>query len=477
MAADMTSAGKKPGGGDKDPAARAELERKHGQIFIITESEYIGAILPLYGVTTGYDTWVKKPKNKAVVKTIFAEITSFMKNRTIQLMSGVGTFAGPLPVKGKTIGSKEQRKKEQQRIFAAAAMKAKKYKKIGTHVFVVPTFESAKGAKFKGAKKGSKETINISNIAARHLNKHFNKEATSRLISSKHQLGHGDKGPSVAEYKVVRSQQLAAKEFNLTKQEVSDLNAIYVESKDKHIDKINIKHAQDITSNGRLKKDYTVILTMQDKDSNEADRKKEAAFVASVRKRSAALAAAPGSTKLSDAIEQTLMWNFKPGKGIKVRGTRKKTVREKAKAKTLRKYTKTKRSGFSVQKGIPIVANKFKGEKAKAKAKAKAAALGAQIGSPMQARNMFNATLSDAIKDNMGGARLHNVSGRFADSVHVHNVMPNKGTSGIVQYSYMYNPYKVFEGHETRDPRLLIDQTIREQAAEMALGAFTTQRL
>jgi len=112
MAADMTSAGKKPGGGDKDPAARAELERKHGQIFIITESEYIGAILPLYGVTTGYDTWVKKPKNKAVVKTIFAEITSFMKNRTIQLMSGVGTFAGPLPVKGKTIGSKEQRKKE-----------------------------------------------------------------------------------------------------------------------------------------------------------------------------------------------------------------------------------------------------------------------------------------------------------------------------------------------------------------------------
>ena len=47
----------------------------------------------------------------------------------------------------------------------------------------------------------------------------------------------------------------------------------------------------------------------------------------------------------------------------------------------------------------------------------------------------------------------------------------------MAQNTQGYNPYKVFEGHETRDPRLLIDKTIREQAAELALGKFTTQRL
>ena len=90
---------------------------------------------------------------------------------------------------------------------------------------------------------------------------------------------------------------------------------------------------------------------------------------------------------------------------------------------------------------------------------------------------MFNTKLEQNIKDNMEGAALHNRTGRFAESVHVHNIAPHRGTDGIVQYSYMYNPYRIFEGDGTRDPRLIIDKTIREQAAEMAMGTFTTQRI
>jgi hypothetical protein len=446
---DMTSAGKKPSGRKKDPAARAEMNYNQGQIFIISEKEYIGEILPLYGITIGYDSWIIKPRNRTVVKSIFADITTFMKGRKIS------------PPKGDYKISKT----EQAKALVSAALQAAKYKKKGDHVFVVPTFESTKGAKYKG-----KSANNISTITARHLNKHLNKKVEESAISEKHQLGHGDKGVSVAEYNVVSRQQLAAKKFNLTDQEIRQLDEIYVESKEEHIDKINIKHAQEITSDGKLKKSHALVLTMQSKEQNKADRDKEADFMTSVRNKSTHLAEMPGSTKLRDAIEQTLMWNFKPGKGIRVIGTRKKTVRESSRAQALVKSKRIRTQKFNVIRGIPIVKSKFKSTKAKVSSKGR-------IGSPMQARGMFNATISEAVRENMGGAALHNVSGRFADSVHIHNIMPHKGTSGIVQYTYMYNPYKVFEGHDTRDPRLLIDNTIREQAAEMALGKFTTQRL
>ena len=77
----------------------------------------------------------------------------------------------------------------------------------------------------------------------------------------------------------------------------------------------------------------------------------------------------------------------------------------------------------------------------------------------------------------MGGRALHNRTGRFAGSVKALNIIPVPGTTGTIQYSYMRDPYEVFEGQGGRDPRLLIDQTLREQAAEMALGKFTTQRV
>ena len=127
--------------------------------------------------------------------------------------------------------------------------------------------------------------------------------------------------------------------------------------------------------------------------------------------------------------------------------------------------------------GEDKIAKKAKVANKKKRPASKASSLGGTMGSPMQARAMFNASINEAIRQNMGGAALHNRTGRFADSVYVHNISPTAGTDGTVQYSYMYNPYKVFEGHETRDPRLLIDKTIREQAAELALGKFTTQRL
>ena len=89
---------------------------------------------------------------------------------------------------------------------------------------------------------------------------------------------------------------------------------------------------------------------------------------------------------------------------------------------------------------------------------------------------LINTKLQRELTDNMGQPALENVTGRFANSVRVLKVTQAKaGTS--IQYTYDRDPYGVFEKDTNRDPRKLIDLTIREIAAELVMGKFTTQRL
>ena len=84
----------------------------------------------------------------------------------------------------------------------------------------------------------------------------------------------------------------------------------------------------------------------------------------------------------------------------------------------------------------------------------------------------------------MGAPALENRSGRFANSVKVHDVVRTKQDFLSFGYNYDKNPYQVFEvgssgnwSSTQRDPRRLIDRSIREVAAEFALGRFYTRRL
>ena len=85
----------------------------------------------------------------------------------------------------------------------------------------------------------------------------------------------------------------------------------------------------------------------------------------------------------------------------------------------------------------------------------------------------------------MRDPRLNYQTGRFADSVRVETV--NETTSGYPSYAYTYqrDPYQVFEtgignskwASPERDPRKLIDMSIREIAAQYAIGRFYTRRV
>jgi len=98
---------------------------------------------------------------------------------------------------------------------------------------------------------------------------------------------------------------------------------------------------------------------------------------------------------------------------------------------------------------------------------------------------LINQKLPDQVRKNMGSPRLENVSGRFASSVKLTSVTTTRRGFPSFGYTYQRNPYQVYEdgaeGREPwanteRDPRQLIDASIREIAAEMAIGRFYTRR-
>ena len=73
-------------------------------------------------------------------------------------------------------------------------------------------------------------------------------------------------------------------------------------------------------------------------------------------------------------------------------------------------------------------------------------------------------------------------TGRFASSVRITDISQTRQGFPSIGYTYQRDPYQVYElgnsrGTQERDPRRLIDKSIREIAAGMAIGRFYTRRM
>lgn len=98
---------------------------------------------------------------------------------------------------------------------------------------------------------------------------------------------------------------------------------------------------------------------------------------------------------------------------------------------------------------------------------------------------LINQKLPRTVEKNMRAPALESRTGRLARSVQVKDVIETKKGFPSFGYTYEKDPYEVFEvgrgkspwATPDRDPRKLIDRSIREIAAEMALGRFYTRRL
>ena len=104
--------------------------------------------------------------------------------------------------------------------------------------------------------------------------------------------------------------------------------------------------------------------------------------------------------------------------------------------------------------------------------------------SPVRLMALINAKLPQTVAGNMGEPRLVNRTGRFAGSTKVTDIMPTAQGYPSIGYTYEKSPYGVFEttsgtrfASADRDPRPLIEGSIREIATQLIGGRFYTRRV
>ena len=97
---------------------------------------------------------------------------------------------------------------------------------------------------------------------------------------------------------------------------------------------------------------------------------------------------------------------------------------------------------------------------------------------------LLNSKLPQQVASNMGSPQLENRTGRFAQSVRATDVTETAKGFQSVGYTYARKPYEIYEStsgsrfaSSDRDPRTLIDTSIREIAAQFGLGRLFTRRL
>jgi len=95
---------------------------------------------------------------------------------------------------------------------------------------------------------------------------------------------------------------------------------------------------------------------------------------------------------------------------------------------------------------------------------------------------LINQRLAAVIAKNMKAPGLQHRTGRFAGSAEVVDVTQTAKGYPSIGYTYQKNPYQTFEpgfaqGSADRDPRKVIDQSIREIALGLIEGRFYTRRV
>lgn len=146
-------------------------------------------------------------------------------------------------------------------------------------------------------------------------------------------------------------------------------------------------------------------------------------------------------------------------------------------------YKGRKASKTSSSKNLGPVSHKTSNKKAKKVKKATNRRSDAEA--PMNINmilGLLNQRINDQVAGNMQSPALNYRTGRFADSIRVTDVIKTPQGFYSAGYTYQKSPYQTFEvgyaqGTVDRDPRRLIDRSIREIAAEFAVGRFYTRRV
>jgi len=288
------------------------------------------------------------------------------------------------------------------------------------------------------------------------------------------QLGHEEEGRGAAASaaKVLKAKGLISRSKAAEKEQV-------LEIVDRYLNNLNvtITHEQIFTTKGMIKKKYIPILTWQKAVDNQTMKEAEERALKVLQEELAAnLPEMEGSTPLKDAVSQVVFHSVSPTKkrkGTRTKGIKKAVVKDKNTNKTTGKQKKERKVKAVRDRGLPTSLEKLK---------AKDDSRGFN---QLSLLALINRKLPRTVRKNMRAPGLESVTGRLARSVELKDVTTTR--QGFLSFGYTYDkePYQVFEvgtgsapwATPQRDPRKLIDRSIREVAAELALGRFYTRRL
>ena len=289
------------------------------------------------------------------------------------------------------------------------------------------------------------------------------------------QLGHEEGGRGLASSSVnaLKAESMIARSSVEDKGVLESAISTY-----KNTMTLDIKHSQVITKDGKLKKSYVPLLSWQESISNQEMKEAEEDAVRELNIALKDIATMDGSTPLLSALTQVTLEGLSPTKkrkNVKVVGKKASVINESTKGASTKKTTKKKKTPIVRDSGIERASVSAILKKKKS----------ARAVSPFSYMAMINKKLPETVRKNMGGSGLQNRTGRFANSVKVQDVNVTKQGHPSFGYTYAKNPYQVFEvgegsapwANSRRDPRKLIDKSIREVAAELAIGRFYTRRL
>lgn len=262
-------------------------------------------------------------------------------------------------------------------------------------------------------------------------------------------------------------------DLKLTQSEITDLL------------RVSIEYNQIVTDTGKLSATYVPFITFQDKYTNRTtDQAREVVIKKVVEKffqkvGAGELASMEGSSSLRDKM---IAQAIKPIVNIDLKN---KSIKIDAKIDPRKIKLKTGGEVSVSQAAGGIAAFRVtKGKKAKNKPKGKVTKATTSSYSVAAILGNINAKLPGKVAENMGAPALEYRSGRFASSPKVIEVSKTPKGFPSIGYTYQKNPYQVFEStsgsrfaDSHRDPRVIIDKSIREIAAEMAIGRLFTRRL
>ena len=230
-----------------------------------------------------------------------------------------------------------------------------------------------------------------------------------------------------------------------------------------------------VDSEGQLNKDYVFVLTFQSSESNLKDSKREKEQIEAINKLikdkysdGREFFKDSGSASLEEAVEGVIHYsiNSKNAKVTGPKGRRKYTSNHHAKETTATSTEEIVVSKFGRIPKPPRMTNKVASKPSKVNIVA-----------------LLNTKLPQEIRSRMTYPRLVNRTGRFSESVQVLSADTTAKGGTSFAYTYQKDPYQLFERGRSRlatpdrEPRDIIDASIRSIAQEMMLGRFYTRRV